>query len=52
VVDRRMSFCVSLAMAVLVSLALLASSGRRLESRMMLLDPSFLPFQDAGLYEV
>jgi hypothetical protein len=51
-VSRRMPFCVSLAMAVLVSLAFLASSGPRLESRMMLLDPSFLPFQDAGLYEV
>jgi hypothetical protein len=47
-----MSFCVSLAVAVLVSVAFLASSGPRLESRMMLLDPSFLPFQDAGPFEV
>ena len=47
-----MSFCMSLAMAVLMSFAFLALSGPRLESRMMLLDPSFLPFQDAGLYEV
>jgi uncharacterized protein involved in exopolysaccharide biosynthesis len=52
VVSRRMPFCVSLAMAVLASLAFLLSSGPRFESRMMLLDPSFLPFQDAGLYEV
>ena len=47
-----MQFYASLAMAVLVSLALTVSSGPRLQSRMMLLDPSFLPFQDAGLYEV
>jgi len=39
-------------MAVLVSLAVLVSSGSRLESRMMLLDPSFLPYLDAGLVEV
>jgi hypothetical protein len=51
-VDRRMPFCASLVMAVLVSLALLVSSGSRLESRMMLFDPVFLPLQDAGLYEV
>ena len=51
-VDRRMPFCVSLVAAVLVSLALLVSSGPRLESRMMLFDPCFLPLQDAGLYDV
>jgi hypothetical protein len=39
-------------MAVLVSLAFLVSSDPRLESRMMLFDPVFLPLQDAGLYEV
>ena len=51
-VDRKMPFYVSLAMAVLVSLALLVSSGPGLESRMMLFDPVFLPLQDAGLFEV
>jgi hypothetical protein len=47
-----MPLCASLFMAILVSLAFLVSSGPRLESRMMLLDPSFLPYQDAGLYDV
>ena len=51
-VDRKMPFYVSLVMAVLVSLALLGSSGARLESRMMLFDPVFLPYVDAGLFEV
>ncbi|MDP9275656.1 MAG: hypothetical protein M3O99_08715 [Chloroflexota bacterium] len=50
-VDRRMPSRVSLVVTVLVSLALLVSSGSRLESRMMLFDPVFLPLQDAGLYE-
>ena len=51
-VDRRTPFYASLVMAVLASLALVGSSGARLESRMMLFDPVFLPYMDAGLFEV
>ena len=47
-----MPFCVSLVLAVLASLALVGSSDAGLESRMMLFDPVFLPYVDAGLYEV